>query len=145
MSETFLLNLMRVAQEVTKAERAFAVDQRLTVLGTLNLAAEQIEAPYLKGIKKALEEGEPVITDNYTMLIDPTKAPKTNQSFPQLRAVVIVPVSGLGAICLDQKLAPGIMAKDKIDRLYRLAIQLVNDHQTEISEADLSNLYRQMD
>jgi len=108
------------------------------------LAPEQIEAPYLKGIRKALEDGEPMITDNYTMFIDPDKAPKTNQSYPQLRAVVIIPVDNQGAICLDQRLAPGIMAKEKIDRLYELAIQVVKNRQMEISEAELSTLYRQM-
>lgn len=144
MSETFLLNLMRVAQEVTKAERAFSVDARLTVVGTINLNPEQVEAPYLKGIKKALEDGEPVITDNYTMSMDPSRAPKTNQSYPELRAVVIIPVGSYGAVCLDQKLRSGIITKDKVDKLNRLAAQIMDAQQTEVSEAELSRLYRQM-
>jgi hypothetical protein len=144
MSETFLLNLMRVAQEVTKAERAFAVDTGLTVLGTINVAPEHIEAAYLKGIKKALGDGEPVITDNYTMSIDPTRAPKTNQSYPELRAVVIIPIVDLGAICLDQKLRGGIITKEKVDRLMRLAVDVIRHQQTEMSEAELNKRYKEL-
>lgn len=144
MSETFLLNLMRVAQEVTKAERAFAVDTGLTVLGTINFTPEHIEPAYLKGIKKALGDGEPVITDNYTMSIDPTRAPKTNQSYPELRAVIIIPIVNYGAVCLDQKLRGGIITKEKVDRLMRLAVQIVQQDQIEISEAELNNRYKQL-
>jgi hypothetical protein len=144
MSETFLLNLMRVAQEVTKAERAFAVDTSLTVLGTINVAPEQVETAYLKGIKKALGDGEPIITDNYTMSMDPARAPKTNQSYPELRAVVIIPIVNYGAVCLDQKLRGGIITKEKVDRLMRLAAQVVQQQQTEISEAELSVRYKQL-
>jgi hypothetical protein len=144
MSETFMLNLMRVAQEVTKAERAFAVDTGLAVVGTINIAPEHVETAYLKGIKKALGDGEPIITDNYTMSIDPTRAPKTNQSYPELRAVIIIPVVNYGAVCLDQKLRGGIITKEKVDRLMRLAVEVVQHQQTELSEAELSNRYKQL-
>jgi hypothetical protein len=102
MSETFLLNLLRVANDVTKAERAFAVNQDLTVIGTLNITPEQIEASYLKRVQQSMTDGSPVITDNYSMSIDPSKAPVTNKSFPKLRFVLVLPVAGIGAICLDQ-------------------------------------------
>lgn len=52
MSETFLLNLMRFAQEVTKAERAFVVDTSLTVLGTINFTPEHIELSLSEGASK---------------------------------------------------------------------------------------------
>ena len=93
MSE-FLLNYMRVAFDVTKAERAFAVDTNLTVLGTIKIKQEEIEAPYFKCIRQAINEHKALITDNYTMTIDPSKAPITNQSFPKLRFVVILPSFG---------------------------------------------------
>lgn len=141
MSDSFLLNFMRVAHQITKAERAFAVDNNLTVRGTVGMAPDQIEAAYLKCIKDALNRGEPVITDNYTMTIEPSKAPVTNQSFPQLRAVFIIPLAGHGAICLDQRLQRGIIAKDKVDRLMQLGQQAIADQQTGSTEDELLALY----
>lgn len=143
MSHSFLLNFMRVAHQVTKAERAFAVDSSLTVRGTVGIMPEQIEAVYLKCIKDALDRGEPIITDNYTMTIEPSKAPVTNQSFPQLRAVFIIPLAGYGAICLDQRLQRGIIAKDKVDRLMQLGRQAIADQLTETGEDELLSLYHQ--
>src|SRR5690606_11990385 len=114
MSDTFLLNLMRVASDITKAERAFAVNLELSVLGTLNIAPEQIEAPYMKCVQQAINEGNPIITDNYSLSIDPSKAPVTNKSFPKLRFVLALPVTGHGAICLDQSLRGGVTTKEKV-------------------------------
>lgn len=72
------------------------------------------------------------------------RTPKTNQSYPELRAVVIIPVVNYGAVCLDQKLRGGIITKEKVDRLMQLAVQVVQQQQTEISEAELSNRYKQL-
>lgn len=143
MSQSFLLNFMRVAYHVTRAERAFAVDNDLTVRGTVGITPEQIEAAYLKCIKRALERGEAIITDNYTMTIEPSQAPITNQSFPQLRAVFIIPLVGHGAVCLDQRLQRGIIAKDKVDRLMQLGRRAIADQLTETSEDGLLALYSQ--
>lgn len=142
MSESFLLNFMRVALEVTRVERAFAVDPALTVLGTVNLAPEEVEAAYLKCARKALDTNECIITDNYTMTIDPTKAPVTNQSFPQLRTVVFIPIAGHGVVCLDQSVRRGILAKEKVDKLMRLATQLLEKQQTDLDEEAIFSLYR---
>lgn len=143
MSETntLLLNYMRVAYDVTKAERAFAVDMDLEVVGMLDITQEEIEAPYLKSIQQTLNDGEPVITDNYTMTIDPSKAPVTNQSFPKLRFVVILPVAGQGAICLDQSLRGGVTSKDRVDRLGQLMRHLLENQQTELDEGEMMAVY----
>ncbi len=133
MSE-FLLNYMRVAFDVTKAERAFAVDTELTVLGTIKISQEEIEPPYFKSIRQALNDDQAVITDNYTMTIDPAKAPITNQSFPKLRFVVILPVKGIGAVCLDQSLRAGVTTKDKVDRLTQFMEQIIEAEETELDE-----------
>jgi len=141
MSQTLLLNFMRVAYDITKADRAFAVDLDMTAIGTLNIAPEQIEASYLKCIQQTLGKGKPVITDNYTMTLDPSEAPVTNQSFPKLRFVVIIPVAGYGAICLDQSLRGGVTSKDKVDRLGNLINQIVASNQIDLEEHEILNLY----
>lgn len=143
-SENFLLNLMRVAHQVTRAERAFAVDNQLNILGSIKIEPEKIEAPYLKSMKKAMEDSKAIITDNYTMTIEPSKAPITNQSFPQLRAVVVIPVSGHGAICVDQRLRGGIVAKEKVDKLSRLTEQVLASNRLDISEDDLLKMYNSL-
>ena len=141
MSETLLLKFMRVAHDITKADRAFAVNLDMTPIGTLNISPEQIEAPYLKCIQQTLGKGKPIITDNYTMTLDPSEAPVTNQSFPKLRFVVIIPVTGYGAICLDQSLSGGVTSKDKVDRLGQLINQIVENNQLDLEEAEILNLY----
>ena len=144
MSETFLSNLMRIACDSTKAERAFAVNNEFTVVGTINITPEQVEPPYIKSIRQAMSDGRPVITDNYTMTIDPSKAPVTNQSFPKLRFVVIIPVPGMGAICMDQSLRAGVTSKDKVDRLDRFMHQILDRQQTDLDEDELLDLYNAM-
>ena len=144
MIETFLLNFMRVAYDVTRAERAFAVDTDLNILGTLNIRPEAVEAPYMRSIQKALQDRKPLITDNYTMALDPTRAPVTNQSFPKLRFVLILPLADYGAICLDQSLHSGITSKDKVDRLSYFIEHLVQDQLIELSEEELYDLYETM-
>ena len=141
MSETLLLNFMRVAYDVTKADRAFAVDTEMTTIGTLNIAPEQIEPSYLKCVQQTLGKGKPIITDNYTMSLEPSEAPVTNQSFPKLRFVVIIPVTGYGAICLDQSLQGGVTSKDKVDRLGQLINQILSRGETDMEEDDMLKLY----
>jgi hypothetical protein len=141
MSDTFLLNLMRVASDITKAERAFAVNLELSVLGTLNIAPEQIEAPYMKCVQQAINEGNPIITDNYSLSIDPSKAPVTNKSFPKLRFVLALPVKGHGAICLDQSLRGGVTTKEKVERLNNFVQSVLYNQQTNLDEEQLAELY----
>ena len=144
MSNTLLLNFMRVAHDVTKAERAFAVDQNLTVIGTLNIAPEEIEAPYLTYVRQVMSSDKPIITDNYTMTIDPSKAPVTNQSFPKLRFVVMLPVPGYGAVCLDQTLRGGVTSKDKVDRLGKTVHHVLNQQDTDVNEDYLMSIYNSL-
>lgn len=144
MSDTFLPNFMRVAYDIIKAERAFAVDSRLNVLATVNMQPEEVEVSYLKGIKKAVEEGQPVTTDSVTLTIDPAQAPKTNQSFPQLRVVIFIPVHPYGAVCLDWRMRREVVAKEKIDRLMTLGQQMAEAQQTNLSEDQMVKLYKQI-
>jgi hypothetical protein len=144
MNDAFLSNIMRVAFDATKAERAFAVDSNMTVVGTLNMSPEQVEAPYIKCVQKAISQGKPIITDNYTMTIDPSKAPVTNQSFPKLRFVVVLPVKDHGAVCLDQSLREGVTSKDKVDKLATFINHVLDHQQTDADEDELIDLYNAM-
>ena len=141
MSETLLLNFMRVAYDIMKADRAFAVDMDMTTIGMLNISPEQIEAPYLNCIQQTLGQGKPIITDNYTMTLEPSEVPVTNQSFPKLRFVVVIPVTGYGAICLDQSLSGGVTSKDKVDRLGTLINQILANNQINLEEEEILELY----
>ena len=141
MSNTLLQNFMRVAHDITKAERAFAVDMNLTVIGTLDITPETIEATYLKCVQNAINENKSIITDNLTMSIDPSKAPITNQSFPKLRFVVVVPLAGYGAICMDQGLRGGVTSKEKVDRLEKLVHQALENPQIGEDEDTLMQAY----
>lgn len=145
MSGIFLLNFMRVAAEITRVERAFAVDVSLNVLGTIHLGLEEIEPSYLKGARQALKDQQPIITDNYAMSLDPAKAPVTNQSFPQLRTVVFIPIRGYGVVCLDQSVRRGILPKEKVDKLMELANSLLESQQTELGEEGILALYHEDD
>ena len=145
MSETFLSNLMRVAYEIIKADRAFIVDPRLTVLGTINIQPENIEATYLKAMKQVIESKKPLITDSVTLAIPPSQAPKTNQSFPQLRAVVFIPVDGHGAVCLDWKLRTAdLLTRQNLNRLMTASAQLVEQGRTNVSEDEILQLYKEL-
>jgi hypothetical protein len=78
------------------------------------------------------------------MTIDPAKAPVTNQSFPKLRFVLVLPVRGVGAICLDQSLRAGVTTKDKVDRLIHLVNRIVEDGETELDEEALLDRFNAM-
>ncbi len=146
MSETFLSNLMRVAYEIIKADRAFIVDPRLTVLGTINIQQEHIDASYLKAMKQVIEEKKPLITDSVTLAIPPSQAPKTNQSFPQLRAVVFIPVDGHGAVGLDWRLRTAdLLTRQNLERLMNVIAQLVEKQRADVSEDQILKLYKQLE
>lgn len=144
MSETFLSNLMRVAYEIIKADRAFIVDQGLTVLGTINIQQEHIDSSYFKAMKQVMEEKKPLITDSVTLAIPPSMAPKTNQSFPQLRAVVFIPVDEHGAVCLDWRLRTAdLLTRQNLERLMTVIAHLVEKHQADVTEDQILELYKQ--
>lgn len=144
MNESFLLNFMRMALDTTGVERAFAVDTSLTVLGTVNMLLEEIEASYLKYAHIALEKNQAIITDSYTLSTDPANAPNTNHSIPQIRSVVFVPVENQGVICLDQSVKHGVLPREEVERLTRLAAYMVNRQQTHLDEANMAALYKQV-
>src|SRR6185369_14262543 len=111
MSDHLLSKLMRVAKQITRAERAMAVDSELNVLDTLNLEQAVLNAPHfhevaMVSLRRAIDRNESIITNN--IITDPAQAPVTNTNFTDLRVVVVLPVMDHGAVYLDQHIRYGI-------------------------------------
>jgi hypothetical protein len=147
MSQPFLSKIMRVAKQVTRAERAMAVDSNLDVLETLNLDTSVMESQNFQEVatstlRRAIERGEPIITNN--IITDPSQAPVTNTNFTDLRVVVVIPVEGDGAVYVDQHIRYGIIPRQTIDKLMRLVVHLVEHQQQNIDESEMIALYQQL-
>src|SRR5512145_423782 len=144
MSGNFLTNFMRLALQKTGAERALAAAGDLSIVATQNLEQADLMSSQFTGIeviRRALDNGEPIITNNAVM--DPNLAPVTNTNFSNLRVVVVIPVEEYGAIYLDQHIRRGVIPRDVVRRLWSLAMQLAANGQMDISEEDLDALYQQ--
>lgn len=147
MSDNFLSKLMRVAKQITRAERAMAVDLELNILDTLNLDPTVISSNHfrevaMKSLRSAIERNESIITNN--IITDPAQAPVTNTNFTDLRVVVVIPVQAHGAVYLDQHIRYGIIPRQTIEKLARLVAQVLEDEPAEHDEEDLTALYQQM-
>lgn len=147
MGDNFLSKLMRVAKQITRAERAMAVDLDSNVLDTLNielgvLNSEHFQEVAMHALRRAMDRGEPVITNN--IITDPAQAPVTNTNFTDLRVVVVIPVQGMGAVYLDQHIRYGIIPRQTIEKLMRLTVQVLANQQEEFDDADLTALYQQL-
>lgn len=143
MNTTFLASFMQIAIEQTKADRAMVCDTQLAIVGSVNLTQADILSEHLTDvIQRAFTSGQPVITNNAVR--DPSNAPHTKTNFDNLRGVVVIPVVGVGALYLDRPLKQGIIAKDTINRLMKLAEQAVKSGQTESTVSQLGALYQQL-
>lgn len=122
MSETFIQRLTMAALQITKAERALAVDTHGQVLQAFNIETADLESPDFTGltaVHEALNGNKLVLTTN--IFIDPKAAPTTNTTYANLRTVVVIPLQGHGAVYLDQRVRNGIIVKTAVDKLIRLA------------------------
>jgi len=145
MSETFLSNFMHVALHITGAERALVVDQDLTIIDMVNLEQSDILADNFIGIdviRRALESGEAIVTNN--AVSDVSHAPNTNTNFSNLRLIVVIPAGGYGAVYLDQPMRLGVIPKDTINRLMALGEHVAQSGQLEISADEMGDLYQQI-
>jgi hypothetical protein len=145
MSETFLSNFMHVALRITGAERALVVDDDLTIIDMVNLDQSDVLADNFIGVdvvRKALESGEPIVTNN--AVSDISNAPNTNTNFSNLRLIVVIPVAGYGAVYLDQLMRLGVIPKDTINRLMELGEQIAQSQQLEISADEMDERYQQL-
>jgi hypothetical protein len=147
MSDHLLSKLMRVAKQITRAERAMAVDIDLNVLDTLNIDPTVLNAAHfhevaMASLRRAIDRNESIITNN--IITDPAQAPVTNTNFTDLRVVVVLPVMEHGAVYLDQHIRYGIIPRPTIDKLMRLVKQVLESPMDEHNEEDLTALYQQM-
>lgn len=142
MNSTLLANLMQLAIQQTGADRAMICDAQLAILGSVNLDQADILSENLTDVvQKAITSGQPVITNNAVR--DAANAPHTKTSFDNLRGVVVIPVSGLGALYLDRPLKQGIISKTTVDRLMKVGQLATTTGQPEATAAHLGNLYKQ--
>lgn len=143
----FLGNFMRAAQKITHAERCMVVDANLKVMETVNIDPATLEAPEfmdfaMECLREACETKEAVITNN--VITDPSEAPTTNTNFANLRVVVALPIAGHGGIYMDQHIRNGIMPKEMVDRIMRLAEELMQTGQESLSPAEMTRMYQEM-
>lgn len=141
MTTNFLSSFMRVAIQATSAERAMACDTKLAVIDSLNLDQQDtLSQEITEVVERALKSGQIVITNNVVKESD--QAPVTNVSFDSLRGIVVLPIPGHGAIYLDRLVKKGIIPREMIDKLAKLAEQTSKNGQ--ISEQKLREMLRQM-
>lgn len=147
MQQDFLLTLLDAVIDITRAERAMAVDESLQVLHTVKLKETELQEARFQTIatqsmRSALENGLPLVTNN--IIPDIKDAPDTNTNFSDLRVVVVIPVQGYGALYLDQHIRYGMIPYDMINRTMRMIEQVINVPHDHFTADDLVNLYQQM-
>ena len=139
---SLLASLMQIAIQQTGADRAMVCDTHLAVVGSVNLEQADILSERLNEVlQKAITTGQPVITNNAVK--DAANAPLTKTNFDNLRGIVVIPVVGVGALYLDRPLKQGIIAKNTVLRLMKVAEQAAKDGQTETTADKLGELYQQ--
>lgn len=147
MDQVFLENLLKVAQNVTRAERGLVVDQAVTVLHAENFpaavpGATDFDEFAVRNLKQALAEDEAVLANN--VIQDISEAPTTNTNFADLRIVVALPVAGHGAVYLDRHIREGVIPKRVIDQLMRLIRHVLQEGLLVSSASELMVLYDQL-
>ena len=139
---SLLANFMQFAIKQTGADRAMVCDTQLAVVGSVNLEQNDILSERLtEVVQKALASGQPVITNNAVR--DAANAPHTKTNFDNLRGVVVIPIVGVGALYLDRPLKQGIIAKNTVSRLMKVAEEAAKADAPETTAEKLGELYQQ--
>ncbi len=147
MSSTILEPFLYAARSITGAERGLVVDTNMHILQTVNLdpaiaaAADFIESA-TQILRDAIAQGEPIVTNN--VITDPAQAPTTNTNFSDLRVVVAIPVKHEGAVYLEKHIKNGVIDRDTVDKLMRLAGEALEDS-TLHSESALVERYAMLE
>lgn len=143
MSDTFLNRFMRLALDVTGAERGMVVDSDLNVVSAVDLPDNVIQTDDFSGfenIRQAYRTGErPHITNN--VILEDDAAPTTNTNFANLRLVVVFPLDEMGAVYIDKHITQGVIDKTDAERLMRLAEHLIEQGQLELTQEAMSERY----
>lgn len=144
MSDVFLTRLLRVAWQITQAERGLAVDNDLNIVETLHFDEDPTSDKSFMDfatdwLQRAIESGQTIITNN--IITDPSDAPTTNTNFANLRVVVVIPAKDQGAIYLDQHIRNGIIQRDIIDRINQMLDGLKAGDYESVSEQHMLEAY----
>lgn len=148
MSDSILSAVMRVAKDITRAERGMSVNSELTVVDLEDLPSDALEDDSfqdvaLKSLSQAMETNQAVLTNN--IITDPAQAPITNTNFTDLRVIVTIPVQGEGAIYLDQHIRNGMFQRDTIDKLNRMVAHVLGLDDPPSDPDDLRKIYDDLD
>ena len=130
MSEAFLREWMAMAQHVSGAERACAAtaDLRICALSGLDEAALKSSnfADFVtETLRSALQQGQPVFTNN--LIRDMDQAPATNTHLSEMRFVVAIPLAVLGAVYLDQPIRMGVISREVVQKLHAFGLRAVDN------------------
>lgn len=145
MDEVYLEQFMNVAKDVTQAERGLVVDSDINIIKTNNIDpstidSEEFKAFAMPNLQQAISRGEAIIANN--VIADLSEAPTTNTNFANLRIAVALPIVGHGAIYLDRRVRDGVITKQTIDKLMKLA-QHIKDQEFKVqTQDDLYRLYQ---
>lgn len=145
MSDSILSVVMRVAKEITNAERGMSVTSDLTVIDIENITTDMLQDDSfqeiaLRSLSQAIESNQSVLTNN--IITDPAQAPVTNTNFTDLRVIVAIPVEGEGAVYLDQHIRNGMFQRDTIDKLNRMVAEAVDrDDLSLLDDVQLRQIY----
>jgi hypothetical protein len=131
MNDSFVKNFMYTAKKVTHTERCIAVDRNLEPIAMVNVDRAMLETTAfgefaMECLREARDNNDVVITNN--VITDPSEAPTTNTNFANLRVVVVMPVGNYGIIYLDQHIRKGVIPKQMIERLKRLAEHIIENN-----------------
>jgi hypothetical protein len=144
---TFLTNFMRAARSITDAERCIAFDTDMNMQDYLNIDAAELGKKSFADlvsswVEQAIAGQKAVIANN--LITDPSEAPKTNVHLKDLRMVVAIPIDGYGAIYLDQPIRKGVFERNVVDKITEMAQRISASGDTDLSEADLTDMYAEM-
>jgi uncharacterized coiled-coil protein SlyX len=146
--DSILSVVMRVAKEITRAERGMSVTSDLTIIDIENITTdivtdEAFQTAALKSLSKAIETNQSVLTNN--IITDLAQAPVTNTNFTDLRVIVAIPVQGQGAIYLDQHIRDGMFQRDIIDRLNRMVTAIIDRDDLSLDADQIRKIYDALD
>lgn len=144
MSETMLEQFLHAARSITGAERGLVVDTDLHILHTINVEPALVSAgDFIESANRVLQEAitqhSPRITNN--VITDVSQAPTTNTNFANLRVIVAIPVGEQGAVYLEKHISKGVIDRQTVDKLMRLADETVNDGQAHDEDSLLQKYH----
>lgn len=146
MAGSLLERFLYAAKDITGAERGLVVDLDMHIVQTANLDPALVASPEFiafatRTLQDALAQGDPVVTNN--VITDPAQAPTTNTNFADLRVIVAIPVRKHGAVYLEKHIREGVIDRETVVRLMRLAEQAMDNGESG-DDDDLRAMYAAM-